>query len=87
MNSQAKEIEMNSQAEKNISYKVASDLLDMDINVIGNIIKKTGQEIDELTSKKRLGKEKQKELEILISYSIFLNKILNKIINRKAIKK
>jgi len=56
---------MNSKVENNISYKAAGDLLDMDINVIGNIIKRTGQEINELTSKKRLGKKRKKELDTL----------------------
>ncbi len=85
MNSKAEE--MNSQAGKNISYKAASDLLDMDINVIGNIIKNTSEEIEEITSEKVISKKKKKELEILISYSIFLNKILKNIISCKAIKK
>lgn len=53
--------------------KVTSE---MEINIIGNLIKRTGIEIEEITSRKVIGKQVKKELELLISYNIFLNKVL-----------
>lgn len=53
--------------------KVTSE---MEINIIGNLIKRTGIEIEEITSRKRIGKKVKKELELLISYNIFLSKVL-----------
>ena len=53
--------------------KVTSE---MEINIIGNLIKRTGTEIEEITSRKVIGKQVKKELELLISYNIFLNKVL-----------
>ena len=53
--------------------KVTSE---MQTNIIGNLIKKTGLEIEEITSRKVIGKKVKKELELLISYNIFLNKVL-----------
>ena len=53
--------------------KVTSE---MEINIIGNLIKRTGTEIEEITSRKVIGKKVKKELELLISYNIFLNKVL-----------
>ena len=49
---------------------------EMEINIIGNLIKRTGIEIEEITSRKVIGKKVKKELELLISYNIFLNKVL-----------
>ena len=49
---------------------------EMEINIIGNLIKRTGIEIEEITSRKRIGKKVKKELELLISYNIFLSKVL-----------
>lgn len=53
--------------------KVTSE---METNIIGNLIKRTGLEIEEITSRKVIGKQVKKELELLISYNIFLNKVL-----------
>ena len=53
--------------------KVTSE---METNIIGNLIKRTGLEIEEITSRKVIGKKVKKELELLISYNIFLNKVL-----------
>ena len=49
---------------------------EMEINIIGNLIKRTGIEIEEITSRKVIGQKVKKELELLISYNIFLNKVL-----------
>lgn len=53
--------------------KVTSE---MEINIIGNLIKRTGIEIEEITSRKVIGQKVKKELELLISYNMFLNKVL-----------
>lgn len=49
---------------------------EMEINIIGNLIKRTGIEIEEITSRKVIGQKVKKELELLISYNMFLNKVL-----------
>ncbi len=49
---------------------------EMEINIIGNLIKRTGIEIEEITSRKIISQKVKKELELLISYNMFLNKVL-----------
>lgn len=49
---------------------------EMEINIIGNLIKRTGIEIEEITSRKVISQKVKKELELLISYNMFLNKVL-----------
>ena len=53
--------------------KVTSE---METNIIGNLIKRTGIEIEEITSRKVISQKVKKELELLISYNMFLNKVL-----------
>ncbi len=49
---------------------------ELEINIIGKLIKSTADEIEEITSRKRIGKKVKKELELLISYNMFLGKVL-----------
>lgn len=49
---------------------------EMEINIIGNLIKRTGIEIEEITSRKVISQKVKKELQLLISYNMFLNKVL-----------
>ena len=49
---------------------------EMEINIIGNLIKRTGIEIEEITSRKVIGQKVKKELDLLISYNMFLGKVL-----------
>ena len=49
---------------------------ELEIDIIGKLIKRTGEEIEEITSRKRIGKKVKKELDLLISYNMFLGKVL-----------
>lgn len=49
---------------------------ELEIDIIGKLIKRTGEEIEELSSRKVIGKKIKKELDLLISYNMFLGKVL-----------
>ena len=49
---------------------------ELEIDIIGKLIKRTGEEIEEITSRKRIGKKIKKELDLLISYNMFLGQVL-----------
>jgi hypothetical protein len=49
---------------------------ELEIDIIGKLIKRTGEEIEELSSRKVIGKKVKKELDLLISYNMFLGKVL-----------
>ena len=49
---------------------------ELEIDIIGKLIKRTGEEIEELSSRKVIGEKTKKELDLLISYNMFLGKVL-----------
>lgn len=49
---------------------------ELEIDIIGKLIKRTGEEIEELSSRKVIGEKVKKELDLLISYNMFLGKVL-----------
>ena len=49
---------------------------ELEIDIIGKLIKRTGDEIEELSSRKVIGEKTKKELDLLISYNMFLGKVL-----------
>ncbi len=60
--------------------KITSEL---EIDIIGKLIKRTSEEIEELSSKELIGKKTKKELDLLISYNMFLGRVLKLKTKRK----
>lgn len=60
--------------------KITSEL---EIDIIGKLIKRTGEEIEELSSREIIGKKTKKELDLLISYNMFLGRVLELKTKRK----
>lgn len=59
-----------------MNKKILNTTSELEKHIIGKLIKRTSEEIEEITSKKVISKKNKKELELLISYNVLLGKIL-----------